>query len=304
MTITILKNENAIPNFIQELKDRQEHPELWRGLSFNHPELDELTGGARRQEVIAIGGPQKVGKTTAAISISLEFAKQIKELNKETGEDEVVMFASLEESVRSLLTKSISNLSGIEMRKFRDLKLTNTDWKAITPAANRLEGLPIVWLSNGNTIEALETALKKIKTRVLVIDYFTLMWAKGFGQRWEQHEYNSAQLVRLAKDYNLTIIVLAQRTREGNTNMTKRIDPNEMAGGQALPRDVHMLLIILPVMEKGVEIPNLREIYVALSRNSAALETFDAVLAANVARFGAPATTLNSMPEQQPYWET
>lgn len=288
--------------FQEQQIERHKDPEKYRGLSFGHPDLDKLTGGARKTEFVVLAGAQKSGKTTTGLVWAMQFARGVQE-------GELVIFVSLEMSHSAIAARVMSNIADIDVTKFRDYKLEDSDWPKLAHGVAELSELPILWNVGAFTLQGLEAILKEYgkKVRVLIVDYFQLM-SSSEDRRWEQMETLSRSLKRYAHQYDMTVVALTQQTREALQNATKRKDPNTMAGTQALARDCDLLIIILPYEEDGEDVPHMRKIYVALSRNSAYDVTFDAVFSGAFNRFGAPVTDdFAPMPEpryeQSTYWE-
>lgn len=303
-----LTSPELAETFYDDLQQKTSDPEFWKGLAFGHVDLTNITGGARKSEFIVIAGPQKSGKTTWGLFLASEFGKQLNELEKE----ELVLVISLEMRHSGLAGRVLANLSNIEVSKFRDYELEEQDWQKLDEGIAKLEALPVLWNVNCYTIEGVEALIEeyKDKIRVVIIDYFQLMSSGAFrsGKRHEQLEDISRRLKQIAMMGDTTVIALSQQTREALVNVKRKRDPNTLAGTQALARDADMLLIILPYIEDGEEVPHLREIYVGLSRNSVAGVSVTTVFSGEFARVGAPTINIPEAPEdiyeqeQSSYW--
>jgi replicative DNA helicase len=284
--------------FRDKLKERHEHPEKWRGLQFGHTDLDKLTGGVRKGEFVVIAGAQKSGKTSIALSWAQHFSKQV-----QPGEQ--VLFVSLEMGHDALAGRVLANLSTIEVSKFRDYNLASYDWEKVDKGVEKLSELPVLWNVGAYNIEGIESIVKEYgdSIRVIIVDYFQLMYGSGFSnKRYEQLEDISRRLKRLTLNNELSVVAISQQSREALKSVKKQKDPNTMAGTQALARDCDLLITLLPYIEDGEEIPHLRNLYVALSRNSGSDVTLPAFFSGAYCRFGALAEDeLSEMPE--PPWD-
>ncbi|GAG29985.1 unnamed protein product, partial [marine sediment metagenome] len=239
-------------------------PEIWKGLDFGHVDLTKITGGARRSEFIVIAGAQKSGKTMWGLFLATEFSKQL----KMQGNDEVVLVVSLEMRHSGLAGRVLSNLSDINVSKFRDFELDDDDWPKLDSGIAELEKLPVLWNVACYSIEGIEALVEEYKDqiRVVIVDYFQLMTTSSGTRRHEQLEDISRRLKQIAMMGDITVIALSQQTREALTDAKRAKDPNTLAGTQSLARDADMLLIILPHIKDGFDLPHIRDIYVALSR--------------------------------------
>lgn len=283
-------------SFREQLVERHENPEKWRGLQFNHPDLDNLTGGLRQGEFAVVAGAQKAGKTNIALSWAQSFAKQVQP-------GELVLFVSLEMSHDALAGRVLSNLSNIEVSRFRDYKLTSFDWDKLDSGVDKMEELPILWNVGAYNIEGIEEIVHEYmdSIRVIVVDYFQLMYDEGNSKRFEQLEAISRSLKQMTLNNHMSVLAISQQSREALRSAERQKDPNTMAGTQSLVRDCDLLIIIQPYIKDNEEVPHLRKLHVALARNSAAGVTFDAFFSGAYCRFGA--VTNEDVPEMpvKPY---
>jgi replicative DNA helicase len=305
--ITLTSSELA-EQFYDDMQTKMTDPEKWRGLDFGHVDLTKYTGGARRGEFIVIAGAQKAGKTTWGLFMATEFGKQLQTLEN----DELGLFISLEMRHSGLAARVLANLASIEVTKFRDFEIEDADWHKLDSGISRLEKLPFLWNVNCYSIEGLEALVEehKDKLRVVIVDYFQLMSAEiQSTRRWEQLENISRRLKRITMANDITVIALAQLTREALKSKKKLKDPNQIAQTQALARDADLMMYMLPRIEDGEEVPHLREIYVALSRNSPYGQEFKTAFVGEYARVGALAEDIPDAPEevygheQDEYWD-
>ena len=292
-----LTSEQLAHEYREQLKERHEEPEKWRGLQFGHVELDELTGGLRKGEFAVMAGAQKAGKTSIALSWAQKFAQQVQE-------GETVLFVSLEMSHESLAGRVLANLSDIEVSKFRDYKLASKDWDKLDRGVEKLDKLPVLWNVGAYNIEGIEALVEEYKNiRVIVVDYFQLMYGDGGEKRFEQLEQISRRLKRLTLNYDLSVLAISQQNREALRSIERQKDPNTMAGTQSLVRDCDLVILVLPFIKDGEEVPHLRRIYIAQARNSGAGDIYDAFFSGAYCRFGAlESHDIPEMPEPTYDW--
>lgn len=286
-------------DFREEQKLRHENPEKYRGLSYGHADLDNLTGGLRIGEFVVLAGAQKAGKTTAAMNMAVQMAKQVNDSEK-------VMYVSLEMGHDMLAGRVLSNFSDIEVTRFRDYKLTSFDWDKLDKGVAKLDELPMLWNVGARSISAIESfAQERDDIRVIVLDYFQLMTAdtRKSSKRFEELEDISLRLKSLALTKKMSILAISQQSREAMRSFERQKDPNTMAGTQSLVRDCDLLILLLPYIEDNKEVSHLRKVYVSLSRSSASGETFNAFFSGRYNRFGAITDMeVENMPEPSYDW--
>lgn len=289
----------AAHDFMQMQKERHENPDLHRGLPFGHVDLDKLTGGCRKQELIVIAGQQKAGKTTIALGIMKTFAERVQP-------GEAILYISLEMGFDSIVARVLSNIANIDVTKFRDYQLEERDWDPANKAVEILTNLPILFNVGCYNIAGVESIIAEHKEiRVVIIDYFQLMSSDDANtKRWEQLEAMSRNLKRIAVTENCSVIIITQQTRDALKSIEKQKDPNTMAGTQSLARDCDLMLIILPYQKDGKDVPHMRNIYVALSRNSGSGITLETIFSGHYCRWGAPINNFEKLEanEQEAWW--
>lgn len=296
-----LTSEELAELFKTQLEERMLDADKWRGLKFGHPELDEITGGLRKGEFVVVAGAQKAGKTTVALAWAQRFAEQLQP-------EELVLYVSLEMSHEAIAGRVLANLSDIDVSKFRDYTIDKQDENKLDTGLEKLKSLPVLWNVGAYNIAGIEAIVEEYssKIRVVVVDYFQLMLGENTSssKRYEQLEDISLRLKRLTLNYNLSVVALSQQSREALKSIERQKDPNTLAGTQSLVRDCDLLLLILPYLDDAdEEVPYLRKLYIALSRNSIADVTMEAAFSGTYCRFGAPTNEeINTMPEPKETW--
>jgi replicative DNA helicase len=287
--------------FRELLKERQLNPDNWRGLKFGHPDLDKITGGLRKGEFAVVAGAQKAGKTTVALAWSERFAEQVQP-------GELVLFVSLEMSHDSIAGRVLANLSDIDVTKFRDYKLEEGDWKKLDVGVEKMGKLPILWNTGAYSIDGIESLVSQYenRVRVVVVDYFQLMsGGDRTAKRYEQLTEISRRLKALTLTYDLSVLAVSQQSREALKSLDRQKDSNTMADTQSLARDCDLLVLILPYIDKGEEVPHMRKLHISIARNSLAGATMNAIFSGQYCRFGGVAETdIAQMPEVKEKWWT
>ena len=262
----ILTTKELGEQLLKTQKERQEHPELWKGLPFGHADLDKDTGGARRGELVVIAGAQKVGKTTVTKNVAMSFAKHLFAVNVK----ENILYISLEMGHESLAAKVYANEANIDITRFRDYELNAGDYKRLKVTIEAYEDLPGLWDTGTYSYQELLSVIQhynkegETKLRAIVIDYFQLFSSKGLNTSPARHEQLSAlsrALKQLARETGTTVVVLSQQSREALKSFKKKKDPNTLAGTQALVRDCDLLIMILDKKDEDDEdMPHMREL--------------------------------------------
>jgi replicative DNA helicase len=285
-----LTSKELAEAFIEQQIEKHENPEGFRGLSFGHSALDEKTGRVQRGDLIVISGKQKAGKSTIALALAVNFAFQL--LKEEL--EEYILHVSLEMRHNIIASKIFSKITGLDVNKFRDIKLDEDDWIKVHEGAEELASLPVFWNVACYEVPGILEIISDLEKehglpRVVIVDYFQLMSATNTDKRHEQLRTISRQLKELAMTKDITVILLAQQTREASTNVKKQKAGSSLAGTQGLEQDLDLLLLILPILKDEIEVPHLREIWIALARNAEMQTGVTAYFSGNYVKFGMPA---------------
>lgn len=182
------------------------------GVTTGFFELDKLTSGWQRSDLIILAARPSMGKTLLAIKLAINAAK----------ENIPVAFFSLEMSTEQLTERILSSESNIEANRIKNVNLTQRDWQDLQEAAEKTSKLPLYFDdSPGVSIYELRSKVRKLKLQygiqLVVVDYLQLMTTGNdskFGNNREQEISKiSRGLKGLAKELNIPVIALSQLSR-------------------------------------------------------------------------------------------
>lgn len=209
---------------IKQLEELSQKEDGLTGIPSGFADLDTLTSGWQPSDLIIIAARPGMGKTSFVLSMarnaSMEFGKGI------------ALF-SLEMSNIQLVQRLLSMESGISSHKLRTGKLSESDWKNLHKAVDRMSEAPIfIDDTPGINIFELRAKSRRLKMQhdiqLIVIDYLQLMTGgtdRGKGNREQEVSAISRSLKALAKELNVPVIALSQLSRAV-----------ELRGGQKKPQ--------------------------------------------------------------------
>ena len=189
-------------------------------------ELDKITSGWQKSDLIIIAARPAMGKTAFVLSMAKNIAVNFKR--------PVAMF-SLEMSNVQLVNRLIMNVCEIEGDKIKNGRLTKQEWNKMESKINELMGAPIyIDDTPGLSIFELQSKARKLvrekKVELIIIDYLQLMNANGanFGSREQEVSIISRRLKWIAKELDIPVIALSQLNR----NVEKRDSSNSNVEGK------------------------------------------------------------------------
>lgn len=202
-----------------DLDKRSQEGQL-AGIPSGFFDLDLLTQGFQKSDLIIVAGRPSMGKTAFALNV----ARNVAESNKLP----VVIF-SLEMSRSQIIYRFLSNEANINNSKLRSGNITSDDWKSVHRAIASLSDLNI-YLDDKSDISVpdIRARLNKLKSRfgaigLIIIDYLQLISDSQFKDSRVQELSNITRSLKLlAKDFNVPIIVLSQLSRNVESRTNKK----------------------------------------------------------------------------------
>ena len=219
-SFSVLKD--VIKDSFQMIEQLYDKKETVTGVPSGFKELDELTTGLQKSDLIIIGGRPSMGKTAFSLNIAQHVGVNMKE--------PVAVF-SLEMSKEQLAFRMLCSEAMVDSNNIRKGFIRKDDWHKLTSAAGKLAESPI-FIDDSSAISVLEMRAKARRLKVehglslIIVDYLQLMRGRGNAERREQEISEiSRSLKGLAKELRVPVIALSQlnrgvETRTGNKKPT------------------------------------------------------------------------------------
>jgi replicative DNA helicase len=211
-------SEVLLETFI-ELEKRSKSGHL-AGISSGFFDLDLLTQGFQKSDLIIIAGRPSMGKTAFALNI----ARNVSDL-----QDYPVVIFSLEMSRSQIIYRFLSSESSISNSKLRSGIINTNEWRSVSKAISSLSDLNIYIDDKSDiTISDIRVKLGSLKSRfgyigLVIIDYLQLISdSKSQDSRVQELSRITRSLKLLAKEFNVPVIVLSQLSRSVESRTNKR----------------------------------------------------------------------------------
>jgi replicative DNA helicase len=202
-----------------DLEQRSKEGQL-AGIPSGFFDLDMLTQGFQKSDLIIVAGRPSMGKTAFALNIARNAA--------DLQASPVVIF-SLEMSRSQIIYRFLSNESGINNSKLRSGEITSNEWKSVSRAISSLSGLNIYLDDKSDiTISDIRIKLNSLRSRfgsigLVIIDYLQLISDfRSNDSRVQELSRITRNLKLLSKEFNVPIIVLSQLSRSVESRVNKR----------------------------------------------------------------------------------
>lgn len=210
--------KDTIYNSVKRIQEAT--PDHLIGLSTGFERLDEVLGGFVEGTLVTIGGRTCMGKTAFAFNLlrNISIENNIPSL-----------YISLESTEQLCTNILIACTLNIKYRGLLSGQLVVEEWEKLDKGVSGIVNSPI-YLDTKSTYtiddicKTVEESVQEHQVKVVFIDYLQLIFAKtGFTEnRYLELNYITRKLKALAKEFNITIVLLSQLNR--NAEGEKRLD--------------------------------------------------------------------------------
>ncbi|MCC6709133.1 MAG: replicative DNA helicase [Gammaproteobacteria bacterium] len=211
------------------------------GVATGFFELDNMTSGLQKSDLVIIAGRPSMGKTAFAINIAQHAA--IKE------ELPVAVF-SMEMPSEQLAMRMMSSLGRIDQHKMRTGRLADDDWPRLTHSVGILsEAKMFIDDTPALTPSDLRARCRRLAREhgigLIVIDYLQLMQVPGSKEnRATEISEISRSLKALAKELTCPVIALSQLNRSLENRQDKRPVMSDLRESGAIEQDADVIMFI------------------------------------------------------------
>ena len=255
------------------------------GLSTGFTNLDKLTGGFQRSDLILIAARPSMGKTAFVLNVAQHMA---------TRDKKSVAIFSLEMPREQLAMRMMCAEGLIDSQHFRTGAMSNDEWKNLVDAADRLSASPMFIddTAGVNAVELRNKARRISKEHGLdciIIDYLQLMDGGAHSRidnRQQQISDISRSLKALARELKVPVIALSQLSRGPESRNSRRPMLSDLRESGSLEQDADMVAFLYreDYYNPETEKKNLTELIIAKNRNGPT-ETVELFFHKNFTRF-------------------
>ncbi|WP_414754754.1 replicative DNA helicase [Anabaena sp. CCY 9910] len=237
--------DTLINNF-QEIEERNQGIAL-PGIPCGFYDLDAMTSGFQRSDLIIVAGRPSMGKTAFCLNLAHNIAASMKL--------PVAVF-SLEMSKEQLVQRLLASEAQIESGYLRSGRLSQTQWEPLSRAISMLSEMPIFIDDTPNiTVTQMRSQARRLQAEqgvelgLIVIDYLQLMEGGG-DNRVQELSKITRSLKGLARELSVPVIALSQLSRGVEARTNKRPMLSDLRESGCLTGD--SLVTLAP---DGLQIP-------------------------------------------------
>jgi replicative DNA helicase len=212
---------DLLSDYMEKLDQLHERRGTIVGVPTGFTDLDRLTGGLQRSDLIILAARPAVGKTS--LSLSLAHNSAIKH------QQSIAIF-SLEMSKEQLVQRLISMDAGIDQQRLRTGWIEDDEWDRIVYSMGTLSEANI-WIDDTAGISTMEMRSKARRLQaehgidLIIVDYLQLMQSNIGNRRNENRVQEVSEISRslkgLARELNVPVLALAQLSRTVESRQSK-----------------------------------------------------------------------------------
>ena len=256
------------------------------GLPTGFTELDHLTAGLQKSDLILVAARPSMGKTAFTLNIAAHVVLRAKE---------PVAFFSLEMSKEQLVQRLLCSEGRIDSQRLRVGELEEKEWGDLIDTANRLSAAPLYIDDTPSiTVMELRSKARRLKAEhglsLIVIDYLQLMQgraSKNSDNRQQEISEISRSLKALARELNVPVIALSQLSRSVESRQVKRPMLSDLRESGSLEQDADIVMFLYreDYYDPETENKNITEVIIAKHRNGP-VDTVDLTFLKQFTKFG------------------
>jgi len=261
----------SIGSILTESFDRMEelhrNKGTLRGVRTGYRDLDNMTAGLQRSDLIILAARPAMGKTTLVTNLAYNVATIAKQ---------PVLFFSLEMSKEQLVDRMLADASGVDAWNIRTGNLSDDDFSKLSEAMGEMAEAPI-YIDDTPGVSVLEMRTKARRAAheqplgLIIVDYLQLMQGSGRsdGNRVQEVSEISRGLKLIARELNVPVIALSQLSRsvESRSPQIPQLADLRESGSIEQDADIVMFIYREAYYKPETERENITDLIIAKHRN-------------------------------------
>lgn len=203
--------ESILTESFDRIEELHRNKGQLRGIRTGYRDLDTMTAGLQRSDLIILAARPAMGKTTLVTNLAYNVA---------TIARQPVLFFSLEMSKEQLVDRMLADASGVDSWNIRTGNLSDDDFGKLSEAMGEMAEAPI-YIDDTPGLSVLEMRTKARRKNheaplgLIIVDYLQLMQSTGNhnGNRVQEVSEISRGLKLIARELNVPVIALSQLSR-------------------------------------------------------------------------------------------
>jgi replicative DNA helicase len=259
--------ETILTESFDRMEELHRNKGALRGVRTGWRDLDNITAGLQRSDLIILAARPAMGKTTLVTNLAYNVATVAKR---------PVLFFSLEMSKEQLVDRMLADASGVDAWNIRTGNLSDEDFSKLSEAMGEMAEAPI-YLDDTPGLSVLEMRTKARRAAheaplgLIIVDYLQLMQGSGRdnGNRVQEVSEISRGLKLIARELNVPVIALSQLSRsvESRSPQVPQLADLRESGSIEQDADIVMFIYREAYYNPETERENITDLILAKHRN-------------------------------------
>lgn len=242
------ENSNGLTTIHESMKEAFKHvqdiynrPETLLGVPSGFKDLDKMTSGFNKSDLIIVAGRPGMGKSTLVQDIAQYVAIE---------KGDAVAIFTLESASMLFALRMLSCISGIDFNHIRTGQISETMWGKLTVSAGAISYAPIYLdetpsITPRNLRSKLYQIKRKADVKLVIVDYLQLMTPDVIcGNREQEVSSVSRSLKAIAKEFGVPVIACAQLSRKSEERNDKRPQLADLRESGGIEQDADLVIML------------------------------------------------------------
>ena len=259
--------ETILTDSFDRMEELHRNKGQLRGIRTGWRDLDNMTAGLQRSDLIILAARPAMGKTALVTNLAYNVASVAKQ---------PVLFFSLEMSKEQLVDRMLADASGVDAWNIRTGNLSDDDFSKLSEAMGEMAEAPI-FIDDTPGLSVLEMRTKARRAAherplgLIIVDYLQLMQASGRsdGNRVQEVSEISRGLKLIAREMNVPVVALSQLSRsvESRSPQIPQLADLRESGSIEQDADIVMFIYREAYYNPDTERENITDLIIAKHRN-------------------------------------
>lgn len=214
-----------------------------RGVKTGYRDIDNLTAGLQKSDLIILAARPAMGKSTLALNLAYNIASQ---------EKQAVLVFSLEMSKEQLVDRMLADAAGVDAWNIRTGNLSDDDFEKLSHAMGEMAEAPIyIDDTAGLSVGELRTKARREAHNhplgLIIIDYLQLMQAGG-GKHGDNRVQEVSEISRglklIARELNVPVIALSQLSRSVENRSPQIPQLSDLRESGSIEQDADIVMFV------------------------------------------------------------
>ncbi|MEG1524701.1 MAG: replicative DNA helicase [Clostridia bacterium] len=240
---TLTPIDQIVPGAFNEIGELLSRKGKITGIPSGFTDLDRLTNGFQKSDLVIIAGRPAMGKTSFAINIAQYAALH---------DGRIIVVFSLEMSAEQLVMRMLCTEASVESQRIKEGLVGNSDLARLMEVMDPMSKAKFyIDDTGGITVPEIRSKCRRLRARLgldmIVIDYMQLIQSAGSRKsdnRMAEISDMTRQLKLLARELDTPILLLSQLNRgpEQRTDHTPMISDLRESG--SIEQDADMVILL------------------------------------------------------------